>query len=172
MLRRWRGFEEKSTVFAAAAVYAYLNYGLTPVFLCINHRTDWEAAKLVAQHLSIPYHVIAQPLSSGMTIGVLAKMKAVVSMRLHGLVFAAGQGVPLAGVSYDPKVTAFLDYIEQDNYQELENLTVENASALIDCAIQLGKEGGELQRRTELLNEKERINREAAGRLLERSASV
>ena len=172
VLRRWRAFEEKSTVFAAAAVYAYLNYGLTPVFLCINHRTDWEAAKLVAQHLSIPYHVIAQPLSSGMTIGVLAKMKAVVSMRLHGLVFAAGQGVPLAGVSYDPKVTAFLDYIEQDNYQELENLTVENASALIDCAIQLGKEGGELQRRTELLNEKERINREAAGRLLERSASV
>ena len=172
VLRRWRGFEEKSTVFAAAAVYAYLNYGLTPVFLCINHRTDWEAAKLVAQHLSIPYHVIAQPLSSGMTIGVLAKMKAVVSMRLHGLVFAAGQGVPLAGVSYDPKVTAFLDYIEQDNYQELENLTVENASTLIDCAIQLGKEGGELRRRTELLNEKESINREAAHRLLERSASV
>ena len=107
-----------------------------------------------------------------MTIGVLSKMKAVVSMRLHGLVFAAGQGVPLAGVSYDPKVTAFLDYIEQDNYQELENLSVENASSLIDCAIQLGREGGELQRRTELLNEKERINREAAGRLLERSASI
>ena len=172
VLRRWRGFEEKSTVFAAAAVYAYLNYGLTPVFLCINHRTDWEAAKLVAQHLSIPYHVIAQPLSSGMTIGVLAEMEAVVSMRLHGLVFAAGQGVPLAGVSYDPKVTAFLDYIEQDNYQELENLTVENASSLIDSAIQLGREGGELRRRTELLNEKENINREAALRLLERSASI
>ena len=172
VLRRWRGFEEKSTVFAAAAVYAYLNYGLTPVFLCINHRTDWEAAKLVVQHLSIPYHVIAQPLSSGMTIGVLSKMKAVVSMRLHGLVFAAGQGVPLAGVSYDPKVTAFLDYIEQDNYQELEHLTVENATSLIDCAIQLGHEGGELRRRTELLNEKENINREAAHRLLERSASL
>ena len=108
----------------------------------------------------------------GMTIGVLAEMKAVVSMRLHGLVFAAGQGVPLAGVSYDPKVTAFLDYIEQDNYQELENLTVENASSLVDSAIQLGREGGELRRRTELLNEKENINREAALRLLERSASI
>ncbi len=172
VLRRWRGFEEKSTVFAAAAVYAYLNYGLTPVFVCINHRTDWEAAKLVSQHLSIPYHVIAEPMTSGMTIGVLARMKAVVSMRLHGLVFAAGQGVPLAGVSYDPKVTAFLDYIEQDNYQELEHLTVENASGLIDSAIQLGNEGRELRRRTELLNKKESINREAAVRLLERSAST
>ena len=32
-------------------------------------------------------------------------MKAVVSMRLHGLVFAAGQGVPLAGVSYDGQLS-------------------------------------------------------------------
>ena len=172
VLRRWRGFEEKSKVFAAAAVYAYLNYQLTPVFVCINHRTDWEAAKLVTQHLSIPYHVIAEPMSSGVTIGVLSRMKAVVSMRLHGLVFAAGQGVPLAGVSYDPKVTAFLDYIEQDNYQELENLNAVNATGLIDCAIQLGNEGRELRRRTELLNQKESINREAAVRLLERSAST
>ena len=170
VLRRWRGFEEKSTVFAAAAVYAYLNYELEPVFLCINHRTDWEAANLVTQHLSIPYHVIDQPLSSGMTIGLLARMKAVVSMRLHGLVFAAGQGVPLAGVSYDPKVTAFLDYIEQGNYQELETLNAMNVTRMIDSAIQLGSEGTELRRRTELLNQKENINREAAQRLLERRA--
>ena len=169
VLRRWRGFEEKSTVFAAAAVYAYLNYELTPVFLCINHRTDWEAANLVTQHLSIPYHTINQPLSSAMTIGVLSRMKAVMSMRLHGLVFAAGQGVPLAGVSYDPKVTAFLDYIEQDNYQELDALNAVNVTRMIDSAIQLGSEGTELRRRTELLNQKENINREAAQRLLERS---
>ena len=45
-------------------------------------------------------------------------------------------------------------------------------SSLIDSAIQLGREGGELRRRTELLNEKENINREAALRLLERSASI
>jgi polysaccharide pyruvyl transferase WcaK-like protein len=139
VLRRWRGFEEKSTVFAAAAVYAYLNYGLTPVFLCINHRTDWEAAKLVSQHLSIPYHVIAEPMTSGMTIGVLARMKAVVSMRLHGLVFAAGQGVPLAGVSYDPKVRAFLDYIEQDNYIDLADadaaeMELRRAKSIVEVA--------------------------------------
>ena len=170
VLRRWRGFEEKSTVFAAAAVYAYLNYELTPVFLCINHRTDGEAAQLVTRHLSIPCHVIDLPMSSGMTIGVLARMKAAVSMRLHGLVFAAGQGVPIAGVSYDPKVTAFLDYIEQDNYAELEDLTTESITRMIDSAIQLGNEGRELRRRTELLSWKEDINRQAARKLLERRA--
>ena len=172
VLRRWKGFEEKATAFASAAVYAYLNYELTPVFVCINHRTDGEAAMQVTRHLSIPYYIIDQPLTSGMTIGVLSRMKVVLSMRLHGLVFAAGQGVPVAGVSYDPKVTAFLDYIEQDNYQELDALNTENAARLIDSAIQLGSEGRELRRRTELLNRKEDINRQAAKRLLEgRTAS-
>ena len=31
-------------------------------------------------------------------IGALSRMQAVVSMRLHALIFAAGQGIPLAGV--------------------------------------------------------------------------
>ena len=170
VLRRWKGFEEKSTIFAAAAVYAYLNYELTPVFLCINHRTDHEAAAMVAKHLSIPYHVISEPMSSAMIIGLLAKMKAVVSMRLHGLVFAAGQGVPLAGVSYDPKVTAFLDYIEQDNYIDFDELSVTRMTGLIDSAIQLSDQRQELRRRTELLNEKEENNRRAAAQLLKREA--
>ena len=125
---------------------------------------------MVAKHLSIPYHVISEPMSSGMIIGLLARMKAVVSMRLHGLVFAAGQGVPLAGVSYDPKVAAFLDYIEQDNYINFDELEVTRMTGLIDSAIQLSDQRQELRRRTELLNEKEENNRRAAAELLKREA--
>lgn len=168
VLRKWHGFEEKATAFAAAAVYAYLNYGLTPVFLCINHRTDWEAAEVVTEHLSIPYYVMEQKMESGVTIGVLSRMTAVVSMRLHGLVFSAGQGVPVIGVSYDPKVTAFLDYIEQGNYVQFDELNEQNLAGLIDAAVTLAGSGDELRRRTILLNEKEDNNRLAAMQLLER----
>ena len=170
VLRKWHGFEEKATVFAAAAVYAYLTHGLTPVFLCINHRTDWEAAEMVTEHLSIPYYVIDQPMESGMTIGLLSRMTAVISMRLHGLVFSAGQGVPLIGVSYDPKVSAFLDYIEQDNYLQFEDLKEERMTRMIDRAVSLVGSQQELRRRTELLNQKEDNNRRAAAKLLERGS--
>ena len=168
VLRKWHGFEEKATVFAAAAVYAYLNYGLTPVFLCINHRTDWEAADMVAKHLSIPFHTIDEPMESSLLIGLLSRMQAVVSMRLHGLVFSAGQGVPLIGVSYDPKVSAFLDYIEQDNYLQFEELKEEYMTQMIDRAVSLSGSQDEQRRRTELLNQKEDNNRRAAAKLLER----
>ena len=168
ILRRWRGFEEHVRAFAAAAYHAYAQYGLTPVFLCINPRADVDAAQLVAEHLNVPYYLISEQMPAALSIGFLAKMQAVVSMRLHGLVFAAGQGVPLAGVSYDPKVRAFLDYIEQDNYVALEDADAKRMCAMIDRAMSLSDRKDELRRRTTLLYEREDNNRIAAARLLGR----
>ena len=166
VLRKWPGIEEKATVFAAGAVYAYLKYGLTPVFLSINFRTDGEASQLVTEHLSIPFYTLDEQMSTGEVIGVLSRMTAVVSMRLHGLIFAAGQGVPLIGVAYDPKVTAFLDYVEQNNYMQFEAVNEKDLSDRIDAAVALAGRGEEMRRRTELLNRLEDNNRATAARLL------
>ena len=166
VLRKWPGMEEKATVFAAGAVYAYLKYGLTPVFLSINFRADGEASQMVTEHLSIPFHMIDEQMSSGEVIGVLSRMTTVVSMRLHGLIFAAGQGVPLIGVAYDPKVTAFLDYVEQNNYIQLAALNEKDLSDMIDSAVALAGRGEKMRRRTELLNQQEDNNRATAARLL------
>ena len=38
----------------------------------------------------------------------IAAAKAVLSVRLHGLILAAAAGVPFSGIAYDPKVRAFL----------------------------------------------------------------
>ena len=168
ILRRWRGYEEHVCAFAAAAYHAWSRYGLTPVLLCINPRADLEAAQMVAEQLTIPYHLIDAQIPAALSIGFLARMQAVVSMRLHGLVFAAGQGVPLVGVSYDPKVRAFLDYIEQDNYVDLEDADAGTLCAMIDRAMSLSGEKEELRRRTELLFARENNNQDAAARLLGR----
>lgn len=61
-------------------------------------------------------------------------MQVVLSMRLHALVFAAGRGVPLVGVSYDQKVNAFLSSVGQDLCIHLEDATMESLSHLIDIA--------------------------------------
>ena len=111
---------------------------------------------------------VSSPLiyTNGEVIGVLSRMTTVVSMRLHGLIFAAGQGVPLIGVAYDPKVTAFLDYVEQTNYMQFEAVNEEDLSDQIDAAVALAGRGEELRRRTELLNRQEDNNRATAARLL------
>lgn len=72
--------------------------------------------------------------SSAHTIGLFSRMQVVVSMRLHALVFAAGQGVPLVGVVYDQKISSFLSYIGQDLYCDLSEATLERLSANLDSA--------------------------------------
>ena len=134
-LRQWRGFEEKAPLFGAAACYAYKTYGLIPVFTAVEKHLDPAAARLAAQGLDIPHYFLDDAGGAGTIIGALSRMEAVVSMRLHALIFAAGQGIPLAGVVYDPKVSAFLRYTGQDNFTSLENLTEAALRAMIDRAV-------------------------------------
>ena len=137
-LRQWKGFAEKAPLFGQAARYAYETYGLTPVFVAVERHLDPAAARLAAQGLDIPHYFLDDAGGAGTIIGALSRMEAVVSMRLHALIFAAGQGIPLAGVVYDPKVSAFLRYTGQENFTDLRDLTEENLREMIDRAVAQG----------------------------------
>ena len=167
-LRNWKGFSAKAPVFAAAARYAWETYGLTPVFTAVEKNQDPSAGRLAAQGLEdVPHYFLDDAGRAGTIIGALSRMEVVVSMRLHALIFAAGQGIPLAGVVYDPKVSAFLRYIGQENFSELDELTEPGLAAMIDrAAAQAAKP--ELQEEAVLrLQKMERGNGETARRLLE-----
>ncbi|MGI5972822.1 MAG: polysaccharide pyruvyl transferase CsaB [Oscillospiraceae bacterium] len=165
-LRPWPGFEEKAALFGQAADYVYEKYGLTPVFLPIERRLDVGAAQLAARGMKAPHYILEETGSSSHTIGLFARMQVVVSMRLHALVFSAGQGVPLVGVVYDPKISSFLSYIGQDLYTDLDHLTLEGLEAHLDAAV--GRIGDEafLSGGVERLRKVEQRNRDTAGRLL------
>ena len=167
-LRRWKGFEEKAPFFRAAAEYAYRTYGLTPIFLAAEKHQDPGAGQLAARGLSIPHYFLNDPGGAGTIIGALSRMQAVVAMRLHALIFAAGQGIPLAGVVYDPKVSAFLRYIGQEQFVDLADLTEENLRSMIDqCMVQAGHPEAQAAA-VRRLQDMEHKNVEVARRLLER----
>ena len=165
-LRLWPGFDEKAPAFAAAAKYAYEKYGLTPTFVSINHKNDSDAAMKVINLMGdTPFTLITDQMSSPLTIGVMGRMEIVVSMRLHGLIFAAGQGAPLVGVSYDPKVTAFLRCVD-GGCVELEELSADKLCSLIDEAAAKRAEPEALHESVRALRELEAHNTKAAARLL------
>ena len=162
-LRNWHGFDEKLPAIRAAAVHAYEKLGLTPVFLAVEKFQDPAVIQRAAEGLSVPHYLITKPEEPSAIIGVLSRMRLVVSMRLHALIFAAGQGVPLVGIVYDPKVSAFLKYIGQDLYLDLAELEGDALCALIDQAAARERDAGQVQH----LLEMERINLETAQRLYE-----
>lgn len=165
-LRPWPGFEDKAELFGQAADYVYEKYGLTPVFLPIERRLDVGAAQLAARHMKAPHYILEETGSSAHTIGLFSRMKVVVSMRLHALVFSAGQGVPLVGVVYDPKISSFLSYIGQDLYTDLDHLTLDGLKAHLDSAVGRIGDDAFLSGGVERLRKVEQRNRDTAGRLL------
>ena len=46
-------------------------------------------------------------------MGIIGHTRVIISMRLHTLIFAAVQRVPMIGLVYDPKVRSFLDAVGQ-----------------------------------------------------------
>lgn len=165
-LRKWRGFEDKAPLFGKAAQYAYETYGLTPIFAAVENRQDPEAARMAARDLSVPHYFLDDPGNVNNIIGALARMKVVVSMRLHALIFAAGQGVPLAGVVYDPKVSSFLSFIGQDIFMDLDSLTEDGLCSLIDSAVKRMEDSQRLKQGVAHLRKAEQLNRDCAARLL------
>ena len=160
VLRPWPGFEEKARALAAAADHVYETYGLTPVFFPIEPRLDVAAAQRVIARMKAPHYLMTEPYTAAQTIGILSRMKVVVSMRLHGLIFAAGQGVPLVGIVYDQKVSSFLSYIGQDLYEDLGDITAEGLMGLIDQAVARGRDPQFLSESVEKLRRMEAVNRQ------------
>lgn len=134
-LRPWEGFREKIQDFAAACNYAYETYGLTPLLYAMEPRRDEAANAAVAEKLRCPFVQLSAGRDGRQALALVKQMEAVVSMRLHSLIFAAGQGVPVVGVVYDPKVSGFLDYLGQKLYLPLEDVTAEDLKTLIDRAL-------------------------------------
>ena len=165
-LRRWPGFKEKAPHFADAANRAYEKHGLTPVFISINHKNDGEAADAVCSGLSMPRFIIRDPMPADIAIGMMKRMTAVVSMRLHGLIFAAVAGVPIVGISYDPKVNSFMDCMGQELCLDFNDLDPEKLRDMTDRAVEISADKEFLLKSAELLKELGQRNAEAARKLL------
>ena len=167
-LRSWPGIQDKLEAIRSAAAFAYTRHGLTPLFLAVEKFHDPEILRRAADGLTVPCCMIDQPQDPEVIIGILARMKAVVSMRLHALIFAAGKGVPLVGIVYDPKVSAFLRYMGEELFLDLDGLEESTLCSLIDRAVQSAPDSDRLTRLLELeelnLSVARRLYRDDAGR--------
>ena len=99
-----------------------------------------QIAQIALKQSGVSCSVLAASEDAAAVVGLIRRADAVLGMRLHALIFASSQGTPFAGVSYDPKVEGFLDYIGQDCWCSLKDADTERLCAMVDAILPVSRE--------------------------------
>lgn len=122
-VRDWCGWTQYKEVLAQAADEIVRTYGARVVFLPMQFPEDVRAAESVAARMREPYTVLPGEYTTAELLSLVGNMDLMIAVRLHALIFAGVMGVPLIGISYDPKIDRFLDSIGEQPAGKLDTLT-------------------------------------------------
>jgi polysaccharide pyruvyl transferase WcaK-like protein len=121
-VRKWKSAGAAFFAEFAAAVESLCRENrLIPVYVVMEPKTDKSLSEYLAGLNSKGY--VIKGTETGIQpeiekiVTVVRSAAAVISMRLHTAIFAAAFGIPVIGISYDPKVQGFLnDIFGNDDY--------------------------------------------------------
>jgi polysaccharide pyruvyl transferase WcaK-like protein len=85
--------------------------GATPIYFPLQRAQDAPACRRLAERAGGV--VLPGDYRPGEWLALAGQMSLFVGMRLHALIFAAARGVPVVGLSYDPKVDSLLQRLGQ-----------------------------------------------------------
>ena len=113
--------ERVAAELSIACADAAKEFGLTPVIIPMQPTQDGRICAQLHEMLEKAgvKSVIYTPTGAPELIGVLSRAEMVMSMRLHLVIFASSAGVPVIGLSYDPKVNSMLQQLGQEHCVDL-----------------------------------------------------
>lgn len=129
-LRGWQDYQGYKKVVAQAADTLAKRHGAQIVFLPLQSPADLAVARETAARMETPAVVLQGDYLAPEMMAVAGRMDLIIGMRLHALIFAAVQGIPMVGLVYDPKVEDFLALVGQPAAGWVHDLT---AADLENC---------------------------------------
>lgn len=132
-IRDWKNNESLIDNMARASDYMVESYGVNIVLIPMHYPEDLEISKrLLARIKNNSSYVLKEKYNVDEVMGVINELEMILAMRLHSLIYAATQEVPMIGIVYDPKIIGFLNTIGVSNMVDVENLVYEDIQANID----------------------------------------
>jgi len=140
-VRKCPGFEKHQHVkyeqtIAEIADYIYMKYNLKPIFIPMEYHADIVTIQNIISKMKTDGYIISHNRSVAETFSIIRKMDIMIAMRLHALIFAAYMNVPILGISYQPKVEGFLEYVNQPSVGNAKDITFDSMRPKVDLILQ------------------------------------
>ncbi len=123
-VREWCGWKHYKEVIAQAADQIAEEFGARVVFLPMQYPEDVKTAEIIAAHTSHPVTVLNDEYTTSELLSIVGNMDLLIAVRLHALIFAGVMGIPMIGISYDPKIDRFLEYIGEKAAGNLQQIAL------------------------------------------------
>lgn len=140
-IRPWEGNEYIQGL--AQSLDTLAEKGWQTIFIPMQSPRDLEISKKTVELMKSEAIILEEHYSTMEILSLIKNLDLIVGMRLHALIMGAAAGVPIVGLSYDPKVDRFLKQLGQFS---LISVTTYKSQNLVDMVL-LGEE-----QRTEIVS--------------------
>ena len=134
-VRNWKDMDRFIDKFAKLCDTVIEKYDRTVVFVAMQVPNDITVSEKVRKKMKKEAYILRNSFTPYEVMGIISCADLVLSMRLHTLIFAARQNVPLIGFVYDPKIQYYLDKLEMPSGGKLREFDLEGTLERVDDMI-------------------------------------
>lgn len=111
-VRDWKSKTNYLKQIADACNY-FLDKDIKIKLLPMHGKEDEKTSKKLSDMINGNVEILTYDMNINQQINYIKNAKIMIGMRLHALIFAGNLGIPMIGISYDPKIDSYLKLVDQ-----------------------------------------------------------
>lgn len=132
-VRNWKKSKNLVEVLSKTIEYIDSSYNVRTVLIPMHYPDDLEISIEIVKKTNSPNcYVIKNKYGVEDMMGIIKRLELIIAMRLHSLIYAATQAVPVIGLVYDPKVDGLLEMLDIDAKCNVEKVELVELCALVE----------------------------------------
>lgn len=129
-VRKWSKarYGEDYFVKIAEACDTMVERGCDVIFIPMQYPGDVDVSDTIAGMMKNKSAVLREKYTPEEILGITGRCDVMLSMRLHALIFAAVNNVPIAGIIYDPKIEYYLKELDAPSCGDVRKDMIDSSS--------------------------------------------
>ncbi len=122
-VREWKNAHGLVENMAKSIDYIGNKYNVNIILIPMHYPEDLSISyDILSRVAGGSCYVLSNKYSVEDIMGIINGLEMMIAMRLHSLIYAASQGVPMVGLIYDPKIEGFLRSIDMNHMCTVEDM--------------------------------------------------